>query len=166
LQGSGKYQFRNELWNRIILTGFIAGTLDATAAIIQFYIRTGKSPVIIFIYIASGVFGKDAFSMSQFIAFAGLIFHYLIATIFSAFYFLIYPKIKFLRKNKIFDAIIYGIFVWIVMNLIVVPLSRAQTFSFIFINVLVAAVILILCIGIPVSFITSSFYKDKPDAGK
>jgi hypothetical protein len=166
LQVPGKYQFRNELWNRIILTGFIAGTLDATAAIIQFYIKTGKSPVIIFVYIASAVFGKDAFSMSQFIAFAGLLFHYLIATIFSAFYFLIYPKIKFLQKNKTVDAIIYGIFVWMVMNLIVVPLSHVQASPFNFVNALVAAVILILCIGVPVSFIAFSFYKNRPDIGK
>ncbi len=79
MQIHDKNNFRNKIWNRILLTGFIAGTLDATAAILQFYIKTGKSPVIIFIYIASAVFGKDAFSMSQFIAFAGLLFHYLIA---------------------------------------------------------------------------------------
>ena len=166
MQGSDKYQFRNEIWNRILLTGFIAGTLDATAAIIQFYIKTGKSPVIIFIYIASAVFGKEAFSMSPFIAFAGLLFHYLIATIFSAFYFLIYPKIKLLQKNKIVDAIIYGIFVWLVMNLIVVPLSHVQASPFDLLSALLAAVILIICIGVPVSFIAFSFYKNKPGTSR
>ncbi|MDQ2862402.1 MAG: DUF1440 domain-containing protein [Bacteroidota bacterium] len=149
------------LWNRILLTGFIAGTLDATAAIIQFYIKTGKSPVFVFIYVASAVFGKDAYSMNHFIAFAGLLFHYLIATIFSAFYFLIYPKIKFLYSNKVSSAVFYGIFVWLVMNLAVVPLSRTQVFPFNLLNAVIALIILIVCIGMPVSFIASSFYRDR-----
>ena len=149
------------LWNRILLTGLIAGTLDATAASIQVYLKTGKGPVIIFVYIASGVFGKEAFSMSQYIAFVGLLFHYLIAISFTAFYFLIYPKIKWLHWNKILNAVIYGIFVWFVMNRVVVPLSKAQSFPFDIQKALVAAGILIVCIGVPVSFIASSFFKNR-----
>ncbi len=131
------------------------------AASIQFYLKTGKGPVIVFIYIASGVFGKEAFSMSQYIAFAGLLFHYLIAISFTTFYFLIYPKIKWLHRNKILDAVIYGIFVWFIMNRVVVPLSKAQSFPFNIQKALIAASILIVCIGVPVSFIASSFYKNR-----
>lgn len=149
------------MWNRILLTGFIAGTLDATAAIIKFYIKTGKSPVFVFIYVASAVFGKEVYTMGHFIAFAGLLFHYLVAIIFSACYFLLYPKLKFFHSNKIFNAIIYGIFVWLVMNLVVVPLTRVQVFPFNLLNALVETLILIVCIGMPISFITSSFYKNK-----
>ena len=46
----------------IVLTGFIAGTLDITAACIQYYIRTGKGPANVLRYVASGVFGKEAFT--------------------------------------------------------------------------------------------------------
>jgi hypothetical protein len=149
------------LFNRILLAGFIAGTLDAAAAIINFYITTGKSPVIVFVYIASAVFGKEAYSMSQFIAVIGLLFHYLVANVFSAFYFLIYPKIKFLHWNKITNAIIYGIFVWLVMNLLVVPLSRAQHFPFNIRNAILGVFILIICIGIPITMMASLFYRDR-----
>lgn len=156
----GKYS-PNYLFNRILLAGFIAGTLDAAAAIINFYITTGKSPVIVFVYIASGVFGKEAFSMSPFIAFAGLLFHYIIAAIFSALYFLIFPKVTFLQGHNIFSAIIYGVFVWLVMNMAVIPLSRAQHFPFDLGNALIAAFILIVCIGMPLSIMASSFYKNR-----
>jgi hypothetical protein len=149
------------VFNRILLAGFIAGTLDATAAIIQFYIKTGRSPVTIFIYIASGVFGKAAYGMSEFIALAGLLFHYVIAIIFSAFYFLLYPKIKLLRWNKIISIIIYGIFVWLVMNLVIVPLSLVKKLPFNLWNAIIGVVILILCIGVPIVTMASSFYKTR-----
>jgi len=151
----------NYLFNRILLAGFIAGTLDAAAAIIDFYIKTGKSPAIVFIYIASAVFGKEAYSMSQFIALVGLLFHYLIAIIFSACYFLIYPKIKLLHWNNMINAIIYGIFVWIIMNMLVVPLTNAKHFPFNLWNALLAVFILIICIGTPITLMASSFYKNR-----
>ena len=99
--------------------------------------------------------------MGQFIAVIGLLFHYLIANIFSAFYFLIYPKIKFLHWNKVTNAIIYGIFVWLVMNLLVVPLSRAQHFPFNIRNAILEVFILIICVGIPITIMASYFIAGK-----
>ena len=151
---SGKLLFRN-----ILLAGIVAGALDATAAIIDYYIETGKNPVIIFVYIASGVFGKRVFQGSQSIAIFGLLFHFLIAIIFSAFYFWIYPKLKLLHVNRLTSAVLYGIFVWLVMNLVVVPLSITHTFTFHFMKALLAVIILIICIGLPISFRAASFYR-------
>jgi uncharacterized membrane protein YagU involved in acid resistance len=150
-----------KLFKTVLLTGLLAGTLDALAAIINFYVATGKNPTIIFIYIASGVVGKQAYSYGQSIAFLGLLFHYCFAIIFSAFYFLMYPKLKFLHWNKINSAILYGIFVWIVMNLAVVPLTITHTLTFHIMKALLAVAILIICIGIPISFIASSFYNKR-----
>jgi uncharacterized membrane protein YagU involved in acid resistance len=160
LQTSAK-NYSGELFKTILLTGLLAGTLDALAAIINFYVSTGKNPIIVFVYIASGIFGKQAYSYGQSIALAGLFFHYCFAIIFSAFYFLMYPKLKFLQWNKINSAIIYGIFVWCVMNLIVVPWSKTPPLPFKIMHALSAVVILIVCIGIPVSFIASSFYNKR-----
>ena len=145
----------------ILLTGLLAGTLDALAAIINFYEATGKNPLIVFVFIASGVLGNQAYSDGQSIALLGLLFHYIIAIIFSAFYFLMYPKLKFLHWNKINSAILYGIFVWIVMNLAVVPLTITHTLTFHIMKALLAVAILIICIGIPISFIASSFYNKR-----
>jgi hypothetical protein len=151
----------NKLFQRILLAGIIAGALDAAAAIIDYYIKTGKNPVIIFVYIASGVFGKQVFGGSQSIAIFGVLFHFLIAILFSAFYFWIYPGIKFLHKNKLTSAVIYGIFIWLVMNLLVVPLSITHTWTFHITDVLKAMLILIVCVGMPVTFMASSYYRKK-----
>lgn len=147
------------LFQRILLAGVVAGTLDAAAAIIDYYVETGKNPVIIFVFIASGVFGKGAFQGSQSIAIFGVLFHFLIAIIFSAFYFWIYPKIKFLHLNRLTNAVLYGIFVWLVMNLLVVPLTITHAWTFHIMKALLAALILMVCIGMPISFMATSFYK-------
>ena len=142
-----------------MIAGIIAGTLDALAAIINYYASTGKNPVRVFVFIASGVFGKDAYASSQSIAVFGVLFHYLIAIIFSVFYFLIYPMLRFLRINKFFSAFLYGIFVWLIMNFIVVPLSNTAPLPFHIKGALLAILILIICVGIPICFIANSFYK-------
>lgn len=151
--------YSGELFRSILFAGLLAGVLDATAAIIDFSIESGKNPIIIFVYISSGVFGKQAFQGSQSIAIFGLLFHFLFAIIFSAFYFLIYPGMKFLHRNKVLSAIIYGIFVWLVMNLGVVPLTITHAITFHFTKALLAASILIACIGLPICFMAAAFYK-------
>ena len=144
---------------KALLAGLLAGTLDAIAAIINYYAVTGKSPVIVFEYIASGVFGKQAYTDGAPYAIFGLLFHFLIAMIFAVFYFWIYPTTTFLQKNSLASAILYGIFIWLVMNLLIVPLFISHTWTFHVTKVLLAMFILIVCIGIPVSFLASSFYK-------
>ena len=160
MQTSSK-TYPGKLFKTILLTGFVAGTFDALAAIINYYVVTGKSPVIVFNFIASGIFGSDAFTGGLPIAFLGLLFHFVIATLFAAFYFLIYPAIEPFGKNRITNGIVYAIFVWLIMNLIVVPFSNAPKMPFHWNKTLLAAGILIICIGIPISYITSAYYSKK-----
>ena len=161
MQTSSKTHSGKSLFKTILLAGVIAGALDAAAAIIDFYIATGNGPVRIFVYIASGVFGKENGMSTQSMAIFGVLFHFLIAIIFSAFYFWIYPAIQFLHRNKLIDAFLYGIFIWLVMNLLVVPLSITHIWTFQLMKVLKSAIILIVCVGIPVTFMADSFYRKR-----
>ena len=145
---------------KIIKTGIIVGTLDILAAFTYFSIKTGqKSPVNLLRFVASGFFGKDAFTGGNSMVEAGLLFHYFIATAFTAFFFLLFPKIRFFANNKILTGILLGIFVFALMNFIVVPLSSIPPRPLNLINSLINALILICCIGLPLSFIASSYYK-------
>ncbi|PWT97133.1 MAG: hypothetical protein C5B52_14330 [Bacteroidetes bacterium] len=149
---------KNGIYKWILLTGLLAGSLDILAAIIQFVSVTGKSPVRIFYYIASGVFGKEAYDGGIPMVIAGFLFHYFIATIFSAFFFFIYPAIPILRKNKIVAGLAYGIFVWVIMNLAVVPVSRVNRGPFHLQQVLIGMGILMLCIGLPISLMANRYW--------
>lgn len=145
----------------ILVAGLVAGTLDILAACVQFYINTGKGPERIFQFIASGIYGKAAFSGGSSVAISGLLLHYLIAFLFAAFYVWLYKRWKFLHGNPVPIGIIYGIFVWVIMNRVVLPLSKAPAIPFDLQKAAIAMGILILMIGIPIAAITNKLYGGK-----
>jgi len=94
----------------IIWTTFLAGTLDITAAFINSYLRSEVTPDIVLQYIASGVLGREAFSGGLGTAFLGLIFHYLIAFVWTLIFFKLYPLLRIKPTYQIPAGLIYGIF--------------------------------------------------------
>ncbi len=143
----------------IIQTGLLAGTLDGLAAALLYSIPTGKDPLNVFRFIASGVFGKEAFAGGVAMAMYGIFFHYVIATGWTVLFFLAYPRLPLLSKNKIVTGLLYGVFVWLMMNLVVLPLSnvpmggeREVT------DIIKGMVVLMICIGIPISWLVSRHY--------
>lgn len=150
----------NNSVSKIIKAGVIVGTLDILSAFIYYSIKTGKNPLNILLFIASGLFGKEAFTGgNKMMMMIGLILHYFIAFAFTIFFFWIFPRIKGFAKNKLLAGIVYGIFIWVVMNLAVVPLSNISSRPFDVTNAIINVLILIVCIGIPLSYLASRFYK-------
>ena len=144
----------------IFLSGLVAGTLDILAAIFVYVIILEKTTAIkILQSIASGVFKKEAYTEGAQMAWYGLVIHYLIAFIFAWFYFIIYPYLPFLKKSTIISGFAYGIFVWIIMNLIVLPIvfpvlpEKQLDFP-----LLLSITILMLFIGLPIASVTKKYY--------
>ena len=160
-QKSESVRFLNSLPKAIIVAWLIAGTLDITSAIVIFIINNNTSVIGLFQYIASGVFGNSAFSGGMPMAIAGLLFHYSFALIWTLVFFFIYPKIQFISKHKYSSGVLYGIFVWLFMNLIVVKLSRVPVINFSIGHRIVGVIFLILFISFPISFICGKYYSDK-----
>jgi len=136
--------------------------MDILAAILVYSVIMQKVTAAQILHgIAAGVFGKTTVGSPTVMALIGLAFHYFIAFCFAIAYFVAYPHIPFLRKQKIISGLLYGIVVWAVMNLIVVPMSNAYHAPFAWPSAIRAAAILMICIGLPISFITSRYYKSK-----
>lgn len=150
----------------ILKAGLIAGILDATAASINYKIATGNNPIKVWKFVASGFFGKAALTGGTSFAIWGFIFHMLIAATFAALFFFIYPHVKFLSKNKVLTGLFYGIIVWMIMNLIIVPLSHTPKFPFNATKAILAAGILMVCIGLPISLIVAKYYSFVSDTHK
>jgi hypothetical protein len=142
----------------LVITWLVAGTLDALGAITSFLIKGGKNPEVIFKYIASGVAGRKAMTGGMDMVLLGIVFHYLIAFCFTLFFFWLYPHIKFFAQQPLLTGVIYGLFVWAMMNLIVLPLTKIKQPAFDLSKAAVSAGILILCIGIPVSLMANKHY--------
>lgn len=137
--------------------GLITGTLDGLSASLQYVIVTGKNPILVFQYISSAVFGQDAFSSADAYGPLGILFHYIIATGWSTLFIMAYPKVSLLRGNIAVTAVIYGIFVWCMMNLVIVPMTRIPARPFNLTSAAIAAGILIVAIGLPLAIIGKKY---------
>ncbi|WP_057936387.1 hypothetical protein [Algoriphagus resistens] len=137
----------------ILLSGLLVGTLDILAAFVDYYIATGNGPSGVIRYIASGVFGNEAFSGSNVMLFWGLLFHYGIAYSFTILFFWLYHRMKFIGTNPFTTAVLYGIFMWVITVLIIVPLSNTPAMPLVFWKAVKSVLILILMISLPLVFI-------------
>jgi uncharacterized membrane protein (DUF441 family) len=91
----------------------------------------------------------------------GVLFHFIVAYSFTIFFFLVYPHINFLSKNRLLTGILYGCFIWCVMNLLVVPNTFINKYPPMVAKTLIQVGILIVAIGIPLSCIAYWFYKGR-----
>ncbi|HEY4111252.1 hypothetical protein [Puia sp.] len=142
----------------VLLTGLLAGFLDAVAATLLFLVRGNKNPALLFRYIASAVYGKTAFAGGGRMVLMGLAFHFLIAMSFVAAYFGLYPYMAWLGFCPLLAAFAYGAFMWVVMNLIVVPSSKAAPRPFSLGFAIVNWLILVVAIGLPAAYMARWYF--------
>ena|SRR3569833_63712 len=148
-------QKRKRLLRWLLFTGFITGSIDALMAIVT---NSKIPPEIIFKYIASGVFGKLAFTPGSEMVIYGVLFHYWIAFAWSVLFFILYRQLIHLLKFRILLVLITGLVIWTVMNLAVVPLSQANAAPMHFIGAIKNMAILIFAFGLPVTLIADRYY--------
>lgn len=146
------------MFRQILKATFIAGTLDICAAFIQAYITYKILPVKVLKYIAGGVFGKDAFTGGYGMAAFGLFFHFIIAFACALVFFVLYPKLKFLKYSIILNSLLIALVAWAVTNLIILPLSNLPGGNFDLSKAAVASAILFVCIGLPVAAMAKRYY--------
>jgi hypothetical protein len=148
----------------ILATGLLVGSLDILTAFVDFYIARRDNPLIVLQYIASGVFRKTAFTDGAIMYFWGLLFHFIIAYSFTLLFYLLYPKMKLYKYNPIPVAIVYGLFIYAVMNFVVQPLVFGEPWHFNGFKSIKAALILIVMIGLPLAFLCKKHFSTKKPA--
>lgn len=155
----GDSAVKKNLVMAILVAGLVAGILDGIAAVAAYMLRGGQEPMKVWNFVSSGVFGQDGLNGGTPMAFAGIFFHLCIATIWATIYFFIYPKVSWLSRNWVLSGLLYGIFVWIGMNLVVVPLSNTPPMAKTVQGVLIGCSILMVFIGLPVSYVASRYFR-------
>ena len=137
----------------ILLAWLLAGTLDITAAFVYYVGASATGAERLLQGIASGVLGAAAFTGGAATAVLGLLLHYLIALIWTVVLFAAFRVVTPLRRHFVATGIAYGVVVWLAMNLIVLPLSNVRQAPIRVGPAIIAAVILVLCIGLPISLV-------------
>ena len=137
----------------VLIAWLLAGTLDITTAVL-FYVGPSSARAARLLQgIASGLLGARAFDGGATTALLGLALHYLIALIWTLVCLVALQTLGGLRRHLVLTGIAYGIIVWLVMNLAVLPLSNAGRGPFQPRAATIAAIILILCVGLPISLV-------------
>jgi hypothetical protein len=146
------------MWKQVYKATIIAGLLDITGACTQAYLSKSITPDVVLQYIASGVFGKEAYSGGFGFMLFGLFIHFLIVFASALTYFYLYPKFSFLHKNIFLSALLVALVAWTITTRIIVPMSKIQPPAFDIAKALIAIGILYFCIGLPISFLAKQFY--------
>ena len=99
-----------------LVGGVAAATIDATSAFLTFGWGMPRA-------IASGLLGAGAFQGGAGVWLLGLAAHYSILIVAALLYGVASRRLPFLRVNFIVCGLFYGLAIYLVMNLIVLPLS-------------------------------------------
>lgn len=99
--------------------------MDITSAFIIALSRGSTIPRLLQ-FIASGLLGQEAFKGGTATAALGLALQFFIALALVAVFYVASRRIPFLRQHAVVSGIVYGLAVYAVMNLVVLPLSAAK----------------------------------------
>lgn len=143
----------------ILRAGLLAGTLDISAALV-IYAHSGAQRIRLLQGIASGLLGKAALEGGLSTALLGLLCHFVIAMSWAAIYFAVSRRVRFLVEHAVTSGVVYGVIIYFIMNHVVVPLSAIGPRPFVLSRALLAAAILVPCVGLPIALIVCHFSVD------
>jgi hypothetical protein len=141
-------------WTLVVAGGVVAGTLDIVYAIVYWAIRMGLPARRILQSVASGLLGEASFAGGAATAALGLALHYGIAISMAVAYYLVSRRVPVLVRSPLALGAAYGLFLYALMNYVVVPLSAAGSGSqetlWVGLSILVHA----FFIGVPIALFT------------
>jgi hypothetical protein len=133
----------------ILTGGAVAGTFDLIAAFISFGWAVPRA-------IAGGLLGPQARHGGPGTWILGVFLHFFIATIIAAVYCLTSRRLTFLRDHFVVCGIFYGMAAYLVMNLIVLPLSAYHARGPFPLHALLQGLLIhMILIGLPIAFINA-----------
>ncbi len=142
----------------VIWSGLIAGVLDSMAGVIVYYIYFGLNPLQVLQFIASGIYGPEAINGGPTMVVAGLFLHFFIAYVCAVIYFAAYSKIRVLYRYKNAMGLVFGLGIWMVMNLLVLPASNIPKSPVDIGLVVIGIVWHMVLVGWPIAAITSKYF--------
>lgn len=148
-------QTRSRLLLPILAGGAVAGTLDIACAFMTIGWGVCRN-------IAGGLLGPAAKQGGIGTWLFGLFLHFIIAMTIAAIYCLSSRRLLFLRDHFFVCGLFYGIGAWLVMNLIVLPLSAKHIRGPFELQGMIQGILVhMFLIGLPVAFINAKLSRSQ-----
>jgi hypothetical protein len=106
----------------ILYATVVVGVLDAADGVV-FRGLQGQNPIQVLQYIASSLLGARSFSGGLATAGLGVLLHFAVVLVVAAIYILASRRVAVLRMQWVLMGLLYGVAVWAVMNLVLLPLT-------------------------------------------
>src|SRR3954471_10037843 len=139
----------------IVLTALIVGAMDITSAFIMAWSR-GSTAMRLLQFVASGALGQRAFAGGYATAALGLAFHFVVAFAVVIVFNVARRNFALAREHPVASGIVYGLLIYAVMNLIVLPLSAAKPRHALMPDLIQGAIHMFI-IGLPTSLLLRRF---------
>jgi hypothetical protein len=143
----------------LLLGALVAGTLDISYAITFHYFRSGAPPIRILQSVASGLLGREAYQGGIASAALGLGLHFFNAMVATVVFFVAASRMPSLVRRPVQSGAAFGVGVYIVMNYVVVPLSRiGHPFRFVAVVAITGLLVHMFLIGVPIAWAASKAF--------
>lgn len=154
----GSTSTRPGAFSVILRVGLIAGTLDITENLV-FNLFRGITPKMVFQYIASGLVGMKSFQVGLASVVLGVALHYLIALTWTGIYYAASRKLGILIRRPVICGLLYGAFVYLWMNLVVLPLSGVPhaAAAMMLASRISGVLALLFCIGLTIALLVRRY---------
>lgn len=139
----------------ISFTGLIVGAMDIASALVMAILR-GATPTRLLQFVASGLLGPRAFEGGLATAALGLALHFVVAFCVVIVFYVASRTLSLLREHPVPSGLAYGLVVFAVMNLVVLPLSAAKP-RHALVPDLIQIAIHMLIIGLPTALLIRRF---------
>ncbi len=133
--------------------GLLVGVLDGLAAALT----SSAAPMRVFQSIASGLLGRDAYQGGLETAALGVVLHFFIATSAATVYVTASRWLPALVRAAVPCGVAYGVGVFAVMNLAVIPLTFGRMAPYSLAWLLRGLLIHALCVGLPIALCARRF---------
>ncbi len=140
-------------WLGFLVGGLLAGALDLTSAYISYGANVPRG-------IAAGLLGPSARQGGLGTYILGIFLHFFIAMSAAFVFYLASRKLGFMIEHPVVCGLFFGIAVFLVMNLIVLPLSAIHFKGpYMWRGLVQGLLVHMICIGLPISFSVRQFSK-------
>ena len=155
----GRYDITTTMTNilmAILWGGASCAILDGMASSLVSSLK-GVKPAQMWQGVASGLLGPKSFLRGNASVMLGVLFHCLIAFIAASVFSVASHYFPFLSIHYLISGAAFGVIVFLVMNLIVIPLSAMAKRAVTLRGVITQVIIHIVCVGLPITIAVSRY---------
>ncbi len=144
------------IWTSIALrAGLVAGALDIIAAVVINTLR-GSTPLRVLQSVASGLLGRSSFDGGWATGGLGLALHFAMMIVIAGVYAVFTARLPWTGRRPLLAGAAYGVVVYAVMNLVVVPLAAFPArLSYPPSTLAIGLAVHVACIGVPMAVIAA-----------